>query len=107
MSLPDQNAVEKALHYLAETDEKYARFKARVKALEHQAKVIKGLTFLETTGTVAERSATADSCQTFRAFIADLENAVYDMEATAAKRKRAELTIDLFRTIEASRRAGS
>ena len=107
MSLPDQNAVEKALHYLAETDEKYGRLKARVKALEHEAKVIKGLTFLESTGTVAEREALATSCQTYRAFVNDLENAVADMEIIRAKRKRAELTIDLFRTVEASRRAGS
>lgn len=106
MSLPDENEVERALLYLAQTDEPYAQSVSRVKALEHRVKVIKSVEFISAKGTMAEKDAKAISSPEYKGWIEDYENAIADMETMRAKRKRAELEIDLFRTLESSRRMG-
>ena len=107
LKLPGEQDISRALHYLAETDQNFARMTARVKALEYQVKTIKALEYLSATGTVAEREATAESSKSYRAWIEDYENAVADRETMYAKRKRAELTIDVWRSLNANRRQGS
>jgi mevalonate pyrophosphate decarboxylase len=106
MSLPNENDISKALLYMAETDEAYAKIQAHVKAMDHQCKTIKGLAFLEATGSVAERNAKADSSVTYRAWINDYENAYADMKIYESKRKRADLTIEVWRSLNANRRQG-
>ncbi len=75
-------------------------------ALEYQAKVIRGLAFLDAEGTVAERQATADSCSAFRAWIDDFRNAKADTTTMQARRRGADLTIEVWRSINANRRMG-
>jgi|TARA_R100001086_G_scaffold242819_1_gene170965 flagellar biosynthesis chaperone FliJ len=104
VTLPTEKDVEKALHYVASTDETHAKEIAHVKALEHQVKTIKALAYLDADGTVGERTATADSSQVYQAWINTYENAIATSETTKAKRKRAELTIDVWRSINANRR---
>ena len=104
--MPDEESVSAALQYLAQTDVPLAKAIARCEALELQCKTIRGLEFLEATGTVAEREAKSNSSQTFRAFTNDYENAVADRETMRLKRRRAELTIDVWRTVAANRRQG-
>jgi predicted transcriptional regulator len=106
MSLPTENDVSRALAYLAQTDESYARLVARVKALEHQGKVTLAERFLGSTGTVAEREAQSKASTAYKRFVEDYENAIADKEVEAAKRKRAELTIEVWRSTNANRRAG-
>ena len=106
MSLPDENEVEKSLKYLATTDEAYAKSTARVKALEYEVKTIKALAFLDAQGTVGERTAISEASSAFRAWINDYENAFADMKIMETKRKRAELVIDVWRSLNASRRQG-
>tara|TARA_R110002020_G_scaffold145872_4_gene320163 strand:- start:190 stop:516 length:327 start_codon:yes stop_codon:yes gene_type:complete len=107
MSLPTEANVSAALRSLTETDVEYGQLIARVKALEHQAKTIKALVFLEAIGTVAEREAKANSSGTFRAFVEDYQNAVADREIMGAKRKTHELVIDVWRSCNANRRQGN
>ena len=102
--LPTEENVGGALRYLAETDQDYARLVARVKALEFQVKTIKAIEYLDADGTVAERDAKSYASKTFRAFTEDYENAVADCETIKAKRKRAELTIEVWRSLNANRR---
>lgn len=106
MSLPTENDISKALTYLAETDEPYAKAIGRIKGLEHQIKTIKAIGFLEAQGTVGERTAKSESSSQYIAFTRDYEEAVYEKETMAAKRKRAELTVDVWRSLNASRRQG-
>ena len=108
MSLPTESDISAALRYMAETDEQGAKLAAHVKALEHQAKTIKGLAFLDATGaTMAEKEAEAVSSSAYRAWIEDYENAVADSETIKAKRKRAELTVEVWRSINANQRRGN
>ena len=77
-----------------------------MKALEYQVKTIKALEYLDSEGTIAEREAKSCSSAAYRAFTNDYENAVASRETTAAKRKRAELTIAVWQSINANVRAG-
>lgn len=105
--LPTESDIAKALHYLALTDEQFAKETARVKAMEFYIKTIKAVAFLAADGTMAEKEATAYADKSYQAWIEDYENAVADRETTAAKRKRAELTIEVWRTCAANRRIGN
>lgn len=103
----DAGEVEKALRYLAKTDEEHARAKALVKALEQSLKTTRGLIFLDAQGTVAEREARSYGHDAYQAKLGEYKEAIYDYELLENKRTRAVLTIDLWRTVESSRRAGN
>ena len=104
--LPDEKQVGAALQYMADTDAPCAKLTARVKALEFQCKTIRALEYLDATGTVAERDALSYASKVFRAFTEDYENAVAEHETIKARRKRAELTIEVWRSLNANRRQG-
>ena len=104
--LPTAKDVSHMLASLAQSDEKYARLTAAVKALEHKAKVIRSTAYLAASGTIAEREAVALSSFAYRTFVEDLENTVADREILAAQRKRAELTIDVWRSLNSARSKG-
>jgi len=102
----DEKHAEKALHYLAETDEAYAEAKTKAKGLEYRLKTAKAAAFLEADGTVAEREALALNDLGYREMLDEFEDAMLDMEIYQAKRKRAELTIEFWRSLNANRRQG-
>ena len=102
--LPTESDVAKALHYLALTDEQFAKEIGRVKALEFEIKTIKAVAFLKAEGTMAEKEASACSDTGYQAWVEDYENAVVSRETTAAKRERAALTIEVWRSLNANRR---
>lgn len=101
--------VMKALDYLQSTDEQYGDLKGRVKALEYRMKVAKAMSFLETEGkgTIAEREAMSLVSDEYRHKIDELENTAVELETISAKRKRAELTIEVWRSQNANRRQGN
>jgi paraquat-inducible protein B len=102
--LVTEDRVEKALVYLAETDERHAKAKALVKGMEQILKTTRSQAFLEATGTVAEREAMSYTAQTFKDATKRYENAVADFEIMENVRTRHQLVIDIWRTLEASRR---
>lgn len=100
----NQDKAEQALNYLAETDEKYAHAKTGVKSIEYRLKSQKAINYLECEGTVAERESEAMAMKSYQDLLDDHESLMLELEIMSAKRERARLTIDLFRTLEASRR---
>ena len=105
-SLPTPEMVGKALEYLAHTDKDYAKLTAAVKALEHKVKTIRAIEFLKTSGTVDERKSIVDASEAFKQFTEDYENTIADREILAATRKRYELTIDVWRSLNSARNKG-
>ena len=99
--------METALHYLAESDEPYAEAKMNLERAEILRKRARQRVFLTFSGTVAERHAEAECDADVSAADGDYVEAVGRYETMKAKRQRAELTIDVFRTLEASRRKGN
>ena len=99
-----QDRMESAMEYLAETDEEYANEKAQVERSEILRKRVRARVFLSSSGTVAERERLAEVSPEAEQADADYCKTVALYETLRAKRQRAEIVIDVFRTLEASRR---
>jgi hypothetical protein len=104
MSTITEPRMEAAMHFLAETDDRYADAKTGVERTEILRKRARSRVFLTTDGTVAERQAKAET----DASVATADDAyivaLSAFEELRAKRQRAELVIDVWRSLEASRR---
>jgi hypothetical protein len=99
-----RDKLESALLYLAETDEEYANEKAQVERSEILRKRVRARIFLAASGTVAERERTAEVSAEAERADDDYCTSMRLYETLRAKRQRAEIVIDVFRTLEASRR---
>ena len=98
-------AVDKAYHYLAETDEEYSQLYAQAQTIGDWVKVEKANQFLMSgLSGVKEREMEADCCPAVTARIEDREAILERLELLKVKRNRAHVLIDLYRTVEASRR---
>ncbi len=107
MSLPGEEQVAAALAYLSKTDEEWARSCASLEAAELGVKTARDIAFLEFDGgTQAERSARANTTATVRQAYKALEDAVFSKRLIEARRARAILTIDVWRSLNSNRRAG-
>ena len=99
--------VEAAMFYLAETDGLYATAKTDVKRTEILRKRVRARVFLQSDGTVAQREAVAETHADTELADGEHFDAVAKFETLHARRERAALVIDLYRTLEASRRKGA
>jgi hypothetical protein len=98
---------EKALRYLASTDEEAAELKADVDRSEFKAKVMKAAVFLHQEGTVAEREAKAMTAESVTAAYTRHFKAIRDYQAVANKRALQVLVVECWRTLQANRRVGN
>ena len=105
-----EDRLEKALAYLAQTDEQSAEASANVKYLDRLLKRRKALFITGETGLVINLKSISAKEQAYYASD-DYQKAVqeiYDAEVKANtlenKRDKEGMVIDLFRTLEASRR---
>lgn len=98
--------VEKALDFLADTDEELAKLKADVGRTEHLAKVAEALAFKLADGNNEERKAEARVADQVQERWEAHFKAVGAFEMIRAKRERAAITIDLWRSLQANRRMG-
>lgn len=96
--------VEAAMQFLAENDEPYAIAVADLESCDIRRKRVRARVFIESEGTVAERNAEAEVNPDTEAADDAYASALLRKETLKAKRQRAELVIDLWRTLEASRR---
>jgi hypothetical protein len=100
----DEERVGKAMRYLAETDLPYAEAKAALESSEILRKRVRARVFLTEDGTVAERQAEAETHHDTEAADDQYVNAIKAFEELKARRQRAELLIDVWRSLEATRR---
>jgi hypothetical protein len=96
--------LESALEYLAGTDHDYALEKAQLERSEILRKRIRAKLFLTSDGTVAERQAKAEVAAETEQVDDDYCKTVAAFEMLRAKRQRAEIVVDVWRSLEASRR---
>jgi len=105
MSLPNEQQVEKALNFLAETDEQFAVLKGRVKAEEYLLKHFKSKAMLlSNEKSVAARETAAVGSDSYVQQVRQYETAIVDHATMEARRQRAHLTIDVWRSLNANRR---
>ena len=98
--------MEKALRYLAESDEKFAYDKTHVARTELKAKSLKNMVFLHSEGTVAERSALAENSKEYQDAMDNYFEALRAFEQTKNKRGTEAIVIDVWRTIASAKKSG-
>ena len=107
-SLVRDERVEKALHFLAETDQPSAELKAQIARCEYACKLARARMFLLSDRQGVEaRKAEAESSHDVQQAEARLADTIVEAETLAAKRKTNALIVDVWRTCEASRRIGN
>lgn len=97
---------QKALVYLAETDEPCAEAKAHAERMEFKAKAIRHALFLHSVGTVAERQAKAETDDAYEDAMDAYLKAVAVYSHMMNKRATEHIVLDTWRTIQANRRRG-
>ncbi len=110
MSLENLNAdrVDRALGVIAQTDLEVAEWKGAVLRTEHMAKVAEALAYkAQSDGSVEDRKQAVKLDPDVQKRWEEHLQAVVKHEALKARREREFIVIDLFRTIEASRRKGN
>lgn len=98
---------DQALQYLASTDESCANARAFQLYMESKEKTILAMTILETSGTVSERESRARTSSAYLEWLEQYREAVADFELQRNKRKRAELTVECWRSENANLRRGN
>ena len=101
-----EKRLEDALKYLADTDEENAKANAQVKYLD---RLLKRKQALHITGNTSDKSVSAKEQTYYTSDIyKDAVQELFNAEVTAStlenKRDKEGIVIDLFRTLEASRR---
>lgn len=97
----------RALNYLAETDEKAAELRADMERQEYYFKRAKALAFKLAEGTVADRNATAETSPEVTVAAETWFSAIQASESVKAKRQRAALVVEVWRSCNANRRTGN
>ena len=104
-----EKRLEESLKYLAETDEKSAEASANVKYLD---RLLKSKKALYITGEASLKSVSAKeqafyASDTYKNAVEELFEAEVKSSTLENKRDKEQMIIDLFRTLEASRRKSS
>jgi hypothetical protein len=100
--------LERALIRLAETDEVYAALKSAMLRAEYMTKVAEALAFKsQTEGTVKEKEMTARLAEPVMTAHDKYFDAVMEFEKCKAQREREMTVIDVWRSLESSRRQGN
>ncbi len=99
---------EQALAYLAESEDDYASLKASHQAEKERIKIIEAQEILESQATTqAGKEKEAKSSQRYQAAVEDWQNAMESFYLIEARRKRAELTIEMYRSVNSALKRGN
>lgn len=99
--------LERALKYLAQTDETCASAKAEVERCAYRCKHARALEFQGADGSVEARKSSAETSQTVQTAEDNRIQAIITFEKLKAKRETESLVIDVWRSLNASRRTGN
>ena len=103
MSLPTENDVDKALNTLAQSDQEYAQRTAELTAAKEGLKVDKAQA-MPRKGTSQERENEALTSPQYAEALTKLRDAEHRKVFLGLRREGWQLTIDVWRILEASRR---
>lgn len=105
--LISETRLQKALEYLATTDEPAAGLRADVERAEFKAKAVKDAVFLTCTGTVAERAAISGTNKEYTGAMNDYFEALRLSDAMRNKRSTESIVIDCWRSLNSGRNKGN
>jgi hypothetical protein len=99
---------EKAMNYLAESEESFANLKAQHQALKERIKIEKASLIMESPeSSQAGKVAWAEANIAYLNAVSDWESCMADFYLVEAKRKRAELSIEMFRSVNSAQKKGN
>lgn len=102
-----EERMEKSLRYLAETDQEEANLKGEVARSEAKWKAKRDIVFRHLDGTVADRTAEANTHPDVLVALEEHHSAITNHAAVYNKRKTEMIIIDVWRSENASRRIGN
>jgi hypothetical protein len=97
---------ERALDFLAQTDAEHADLRVMMLRAEYLVEVTECMVYKGMEGSVEDRKRAAKSSGEVQARMEDYLKVVREYEFLRARRKRAELTFEAWRSINANRRQG-
>lgn len=103
----DERRLEQALTRLAQTDEQHADLKAEVLRAESAVEAVRDAVYLTETGSIEDRKAKARQSPQYQDAETRYFKATRDFAALTNKRTHEVMVVDVFRTLEASRRRGN
>lgn len=98
--------MERALRYLAESDDTFASAKADALQAEKKAKAVRAAVILTTDGTGPVKEATAESSEPYQKALEEQFDAVRVLEGIRNKRDTESTVIDVWRSLNAARNKG-
>jgi hypothetical protein len=99
--------MERALRWMATTDVEFADWRVQMLRAEYMADVAESTVYKLLEGTVEDRKRAAKAAPEVQKAMDDYFGCVRGYEKLRAQRKTAELLIETWRTVEASRRQGN
>lgn len=102
----NEDRLERALAYLARTDETCAELKANVSRQEYLCKLARSKVFLTSEGTVEQRKALAETSAEVQSIEELRCQAIVKFERERSKRETEALIVDVWRSLNAARRQG-
>lgn len=101
-----EERLEKALRFLAETDESAAELKVQVERKNYLVDLSRRRGFKLSEGNIEERKAIAEMSDETKEAFNEYLSAMLEWEKLKAKRATEELIVEVWRSLEASRRQG-
>ena len=99
---------EKAIEYLAETENKYAHLKAQVKYAPERLKAFLSVLEMESDlPSATARKTAAMANDEYDALIEAQETIAREYNVIAEKRRRAEITIEMYRSVNSAMKRGN
>ena len=102
----DRARMEQALDFLATTDEEYAQLRTNVKRCEYLLKRKEAIAYVSHDGTVKERKVRSRLDAEVQAAYDSHTDSMELFERISAKRQTEALIIEIWRSLESSRRLG-
>jgi hypothetical protein len=99
--------LEKALKYMATTDESAAELKADVERAEYRCKLARAREFVTADGSVEARKAVAEMSESVQQAEDQRCKAIVEFEKVKAKRQTEALIVEVWRTCSANSRQGN
>ena len=101
-----EERTERAVEFLRDTAEKYGQARGYVAYCEGNLRRVKALEMVSKAGGLGEREAAAYASAPYCTALEALQNAVCECETIKARREAAELTIEVWRSQNSSKRMG-
>ena len=103
-----QENMEKALHYLAESEEEWANLRASKDLESKRLEIVLASGIIDSnSSTQAGKRVDSINSQAYKEVIEDYQQILETFYLIDAKRTRAEILVTTWRTLEASRRRGT